>query len=99
MAKASTVPSKKNAAMSGGGKKKERKTQELGDDLAAKVAKGKLTMEQAQAEQAKRDTKVKKTKTVSYTTGKGTPKVAGSSHTKPKKAKFKRGKDGNLKAY
>ena len=92
--KAATKPNSKNAALAG-----KRKTQELGDDLASKVAKGKMTMEAAQAAQAKRDSKVKKTKTVSYTTGKGTPKKAGSSFTKPKKAKFKRGKDGNLKAY
>ena len=93
--KVSTTP--KSSALSGGGKK--RKTQELGDDLAAKVGKGKMTMEQAQNEQAKRDTKVKQTKTVKYTTGKGTPKKSGSSFGEEKKAKFKRGKDGNLKAY
>jgi len=96
MAKASTTPEGKNAVFTDG-KKKERKSQVLGDDLAAKVGKGKMTMEQAQAAQAKRDEKVKKTKTVSYTTGKGGE--GNSYHTKPKKAKFKRGKDGNLKAY
>tara|TARA_R110000737_G_C14624761_1_gene494666 strand:+ start:62113 stop:62415 length:303 start_codon:yes stop_codon:yes gene_type:complete len=90
--KASTKPSSKNAALAAG-----RKTQLLGDDLAAKVSKKKMTMEQAQAEQAKRDAKKRKTKTVSYTTGKGGE--GKSYHTKPKKAKFKRGKDGNLKAY
>jgi len=99
MAKASTTPEGKNAVFTDGKKKKERKTQELGDDLSAKVGKGKMTMEQAQAEQAKRDEKVKKTKTIKYTTGKGTPKKAGSSFGDEKKAKFKRGKDGNLKAY
>jgi hypothetical protein len=99
MAKASTTPEGKNAVFTDGKKKKERETQELGDDLVVKVAKGKLTMEQAQSEQAKRDEKVKKTKTIKYTTGKGTPKKTGSSFSDEKKAKFKRGKDGNLRAY
>ena len=90
--KASTNPNSKNAALAAG-----RKTQELSDDLAVKVAKKKMTMQQAQAEQSKRDTKVKKTKTVSSTTGSGGE--GKSYHTKPKKAKFKRGKDGSLKAY
>jgi hypothetical protein len=100
MAKASTVPDGKNKIFTDGDKRdKGRKTQELGDDLAAKVGKGNMTMEQAQSEQAKRDEKVKKTKSIKYTTGKGTPKQAGSSFGDEKKAKFKRGKDGNLKAY
>lgn len=83
----------------GKGKKKERDTQELGDDLAKKVSQGKITMEEAQAIQARRDAKVRRTKKVQYTSGKGTEKMGSSSHTKAKKAKFKRGRDGNLKAY
>jgi hypothetical protein len=99
MAKASTTPEGKNAVFTDGKKKKERETQEMGDDLASKVAKGKMTMKEAQAEQAKRDVKVKQVKSVAYTSGKGTPEIGGSSHTPRKKAKYKRGNDGNLKAY
>lgn len=87
----------KRSAVTGPGK--ERKTQELGDDLARKVAKGQISMDEAQKIQAKRDAKVRKTKTVKNTTGKGTPKKAGSSFGKERKAKFKRNRHGNLEAY
>lgn len=77
-----------------------RESQILGDDLAKAVARKKMTMEQAQAKQAARDKKKRKTKKVQYTSGKGSGKAGGpKSHTKAKKAKFKRGRDGNLTAY
>jgi hypothetical protein len=77
----------------------QRKTQELSDDLARAVAKKKMTMKQAQAKQAAKDAKAYKTKTIKNTTGKGTPKVAGSSHGKERAAKFRRNKRGNVEAY
>jgi len=75
-------------------------TQQISDALAKKVASGKMTHAAAMKLQKARDSKTMKTvKKVQNTTGKGTPKVAGSSHTKARKAKFRRNKKGNVEAY
>ncbi len=89
--KAATTPSKKNAALTD--------TQQLSDALAKKVSSGKISMSAAQAQQRAADKKAMKTKTIKNNTGKGTPKVAGSSFGKERKAKFRRNKKGNVEAY
>lgn len=89
--KVSTTVSKKNSALTD--------TQQLSDALASKVAKGKISAEAAQKQQRAADKKAMSVKSIKNTTGKGTPKVAGSSHGKERKPKFKRDNKGNIKAY
>lgn len=79
-------------------KSKHSKTQELSDSLAKSVSRGTITMAQAQKKQRAKDAKkmgtVKKVATKTRSSSQGL-----ASKRTYKKAKFKRGKDGNLKAY